>query len=161
VVARTSSQTTVHASGPLELGPRRPVTPAGEKRERVIAVSLEGMLRSAFGHGRSRARSRLLVVASPQFFANPFARAGSAGGDAAGGGEQAEELRALATHYHQTELTGAVLALKNTLDWMTLGDDVLACLPAPGAASAKEAAPSATGPGSGGDAPMVAELPRP
>jgi hypothetical protein len=73
----------------------------------------------------------VLVVSASQFLANPFARAGNAppmppqmqmmgglGGD--------EELQMLSQPYAQKYLTATILALKNTLDWMSGDSDLIA-----------------------------------
>ena len=95
---------------------------------RIVAASAEGRLRSAFGSASGSAPSRVLVVASSQFFANPFARAGEAvdhpgyllppAGD--------ETLEMLAAAYAQATVTNQILVAKNTLDWMIGEEELLA-----------------------------------
>jgi hypothetical protein len=73
----------------------------------------------------------LFVIASSQFLANPFARAGNSpdmgqfgmmmpnlGGD--------EQLLMIAGPYAQQFVTGTILVFKNTLDWLTGDTDLLA-----------------------------------
>jgi hypothetical protein len=79
----------------------------------------------------SAADARVLVIASGQFLTNPFARAGqgpdlgpqfammgNVGGD--------EMLQAISQPYAQKYLTTTILALKNTLDWMSGDSDLIA-----------------------------------
>ncbi len=115
--------------------------PAGEGGQRAIAIALEGKIKSAFagkeGDGitgvpaESKDKSRLLVISSAQFLANPLARAGNAppmppqmmmmgqmGGD--------KDLQMLSQPYAQQYLTNTILAFKNTLDWMSGDSDLIA-----------------------------------
>lgn len=103
----------------------------GEAGTWTIAASLEGTLTSAFGAAVSAKPSRVLVIASSAFFANPFARA--AGSDAPPGqpiaeGGAAETAAQIAMPYAQQVITGGILACKNTLDWLTFDDDLGGCL---------------------------------
>src|SRR6185437_1753638 len=79
----------------------------------------------------SKDKSRLLVVSSSEFLANPYARAGNPppmppqmmmmgpmGGD--------EELQMISQPYAQQYLTETILAFKNTLDWMGGDSDLIA-----------------------------------
>lgn len=86
VVARTSPKATAVTSATVDLKPKRTLVPQGEEAQRATAIAVEGKIRSAFA-GRpdpaipapaeSAGKSRLLVVASSQFLANPWARAGN------------------------------------------------------------------------------------
>ena len=102
----------------------------GARASRVISASVEGLLRSAFATDgavpTSKQPSRVLVVASSQFLANPFARASNAilppqlemmatGQE----GPLEAPVRAYASDHGQ----GIVLSFKNTLDWLQLEDD--------------------------------------
>jgi hypothetical protein len=140
VVARTSPRSTALTTDVVELKPIHAFKPQGEYAQRVLALSLEGKIKSAFAGredaavpapGESKDKSRLLVVASPQFLANPWARAGnpppmppqmmmmgSMGGD--------EELMMISQPYAQQYLTETILAFKNTLDWMGGDSDLIA-----------------------------------
>jgi hypothetical protein len=140
VVARTSPSSTSVATDTVEMKPTREFKPAGEYGQHAIALSLEGKIKSAFAgkadaavptSDESKEKSRLLVVASPQFLANPWARAGNAppmppqmmmmgnmGGD--------EELQMISQPYAQQYLTETILAFKNTLDWMGGDSDLIA-----------------------------------
>jgi ABC-type uncharacterized transport system involved in gliding motility auxiliary subunit len=106
----------------------------------AIAADVEGTLKSAFPEGdkqgveaptQSAKPSRVFVLASSQFLANPFARAGTGpdmgqygmmmpglGGD--------EQLLMIASPYAQQFITGSILVFKNTLDWLTGDTDLLA-----------------------------------
>ena len=140
IVARTTPRSTAVAADTVEMKPARgELKPKGEYGQRAIAVAVEGKLKSAFSGkadgieapAESKDKSRLLVVSSSQFLANPYARAGNAppmppqlqmmgpmGGD--------EELMMLSQPYAQQYLTGTILAFKNTLDWMGGDSDLIA-----------------------------------
>lgn len=141
VVARTTPRATAATTDTVEMKPARgELKPKGEYGQRAIAISLEGKIKSAFagksGDGidapaESKDKSRLLVVSSSQFLANPYARAGNPppmppqlqmmgpmGGD--------EELMMISQPYAQQYLTGTILAFKNTLDWMGGDSDLIA-----------------------------------
>jgi hypothetical protein len=80
---------------------------------------------------KSAKPARVMIVASSQFLANPFARAGN-GPDMGqmaqmmpgGGGD--EQLLQLAEPYAQQALTNTIIVLKNTLDWLTGDTNLLA-----------------------------------
>jgi ABC-type uncharacterized transport system involved in gliding motility auxiliary subunit len=138
VVARSSPKSTVDSSETIDMKFSAELKPKGEYAQRVIGVSVEGKLKSAYGGqegqgvtapAQSPEPSRVLVVASSQFLANPFARAGNPppmppqmammgglGGD--------EDLQMISQPYAQKYLTNTILAFKNTLDWMA-GDSTL------------------------------------
>ncbi|APR86446.1 gliding motility protein GldG [Minicystis rosea] len=140
IVARTTPRSTAVAADTVEMKPARgELKPKGEYGQRAIAVAVEGKLKSAFAGkadgieapAESKDKSRLLVVSSSQFLANPYARSGNAppmppqlqmmgpmGGD--------EELMMLSQPYAQQYLTGTILAFKNTLDWMGGDSDLIA-----------------------------------
>lgn len=159
VVARTTPKSTSVSSDSIELRPGRgDVKPKGEFGQHAIAVAIEGaccnggtecgegdpckagIIQSAFagkpGDGidapaESKGKARLLVVASSEFLANPYARAGNGppmppqmmmmgqvGGD--------EELQMISQPYAQQYLTETILAFKNTLDWMGGDSDLIA-----------------------------------
>jgi hypothetical protein len=138
VVARSSPKATVDASETIDMKFSTELKPKGEYAQRVIGISVEGKLKSAYGGqegqgvsapAQSAEPSRVLVVSSSQFLANPFARAGNPppmppqmammgglGGD--------EDLQMISQPYAQKYLTNTILAFKNTLDWMA-GDSTL------------------------------------
>ena len=87
--------------------------------QHAVAAVASGKLRSAFSSAQtSRGDARVLAIASAQFFANPFVRAGG-GKDAA--------LTPLAMPYAQQVLTNSILVAKNTLDWIGMDADLEAC----------------------------------
>jgi ABC-type uncharacterized transport system involved in gliding motility auxiliary subunit len=140
VVARSSPRATVTVESPIDMSLRLDWQEKGEHAQYPIAVAVEGPLKSAFeGAGdsgisapaKSAAPSRVLVVSSSQFLANPFARAGNPppmppqmammgamGGD--------KDLQMLAGPYANKYLRWTILAFKNTLDWMSGDSDLLA-----------------------------------
>jgi len=111
-----------------------------QQQQFAIAADVEGSLKSAFPEGdkqgidapaQSAKPARVFVIASSQFLANPFARAGNSpdmgqfgammpnlGGD--------EQLLMIAGPYAQQFVTGTILVFKNTLDWLTGDTDLLA-----------------------------------
>src|SRR5579859_2778526 len=111
-----------------------------QQQQFPIAADVEGTLKSAFPEGdkqgvdapaQSAKPARVFVMASSQFLANPFARAGNSpdmgqfgmmmpnlGGD--------EQLLMMAGPYAQQFITGSILVFKNTLDWLTGDTDLLA-----------------------------------
>lgn len=145
VVARSSPNSTVDSSDTIDLKPRSPRDPnfikrKGEFGQRVMGVTVEGKLKSAFGGGDNQGvtaaaqapvDSRVLVVSSSEFLANPLARAGNAppmppqmmmmggmGGD--------EDLQQLSGVYAQAYLTNTILVFKNSLDWASNDSTLLA-----------------------------------
>jgi hypothetical protein len=141
VVARTSPNTTVDTAERMDMSLRSDWRPKGEAKQRAIAASVEGKLKSAFADKdkvegvevtkESPADSRVLVIASPQFLANPFSRAGNppplppqmamfgnVGGD--------PMLMAISGQYARKYLTQTILAFKNLLDWMCNDRDLIA-----------------------------------
>lgn len=140
VVARSTPRTTVDGSDNVDMKYSADWRPKGEYGQRAMAVALEGTIKSAFGGGdgggftvpdKSKDKSRLLVISASQFLCNPFARSGNPppmppqmammggmGGD--------EELQMISGMYAQKYVTYAILALKNTLDWMGGDPDLLA-----------------------------------
>jgi ABC-type uncharacterized transport system involved in gliding motility auxiliary subunit len=111
-----------------------------QQQQFAIAADAEGTLKSAFPEGdkegveapaQSTKPARVFVLASAEFLANPFARAGngpdmgqygammpSLGGD--------EQLLMIAGPYAQQFITGSILVFKNTLDWLSGDLDLLA-----------------------------------
>ena len=137
VLARTSDQTS-RLEQDTVLAPLVPRPPSPTSGPATVAISLEGTLTSAFGHGKSAAPTRVVVIASSQFFANPFARAGNPpqalsampGMSPGVGGDDA--LTQLAGPYAQAHLTSAILVFKNAVDFMTMDPELAMCtLPTP------------------------------
>jgi hypothetical protein len=140
VVARSTPRTTVAATDTVDMGLTKEWKPQGQYGQRAVAITVEGVLKSAFagsdGNGvtapaQSKDKSRVLVISAAQFLANPFARAGNpppmppqmAMMGAMGGDEQ---LMMISQPYAQQYLTESILALKNTLDWMGGDSDLIA-----------------------------------
>ncbi len=140
-IARTTPNTTELTDETIDLKLRldgwQPKPPF---EQHVIAAAAEGKLKSAFAGGdnggievpeRSEAESRVLLVSSSQFLTNPFAYSGN--GPELGqqfqmfgnvGGDPL--LLAVAGPYAQRYLTNTLLAVKNTMDWITGDQDLLA-----------------------------------
>ena len=139
VVARTTPAAWVDTAESQDVGLKSDWKPKAPFDQRIIAAYASGKLKSAFGGGNaegveippeSKGESRILVVSSSQFLANPFARQGngqqlegqmammmpSIGGD--------KTLQQISQPYAQKYLTSTILAFKNTLDWLT-GDTEL------------------------------------
>lgn len=128
-LARSTPSASVDASDSLDLKLGARIDPKGESGKRTMAVLLQGKIRSAFGGQAPSAFGRVLVVSSSQFLANPLARAGNPvnARSAALLGEDAEDVLAVSQLYAQRYLTATILAFKNSLDWMTLEEDLLPC----------------------------------
>ncbi len=137
VVARSTPASWVDTSESQEVGLKNDWKPKPPLDQRAIAAYAEGKLKSAMGAGdgvetpaEAKEGSRILVVSSAQFLANPFARQGNGqqmegqmammmpaiGGD--------KTLQQISQPYAQKYLTGTILSFKNTLDWLT-GDQEL------------------------------------
>lgn len=96
---------------------------SGDEQQVPLAVAVEGKLKSAFSSRRASKPSRLLVVSSGLFLANPFAHAGNSDVPTAASESQSrQQLVMLAGPYAKDHLTRVILSVKQTLDWMTLGD---------------------------------------
>ncbi|MFS8065781.1 MAG: GldG family protein [Byssovorax sp.] len=157
VVARTSPKATVVTTDTVDMKLVE-FKAKGDFGQRAMAIAVEagccdgtnecsekdpckaGTIKSAFGgkegegistSAESKGPSRILVIASSQFLANPFARAGNAppmppqmqmmgpmGGD--------EDLMTISQPYASEYLTGTILTFKNTLDWMASDADLIA-----------------------------------
>jgi hypothetical protein len=143
-VVMRSTPAAVHLTGDsVDLSPFQKLAPKlkGLKQDQfAIGANVDGTLKSAFAEGdkmgveappQSAKPSRVFVLASAQFLANPLARAGngpdmgqygqmmpSLGGD--------EKLLMLAGPYTQQFITSSILAFKNTLDWLSGDTDLLA-----------------------------------
>jgi|HubBroStandDraft_1064217.scaffolds.fasta_scaffold38756_2 ABC-type uncharacterized transport system involved in gliding motility auxiliary subunit len=143
-IVMRSSPAAVHLTGDtvdLEVGQKWATKLKGQQqRQYAIAANVEGTLKTAFPEGdkqgvdapaESVKPARVFVLASSQFFANPFARAGngpdmgqygammpSVGGD--------ENLLRMAGPYAQQFITPAILVFKNLLDWLSGDTDLLA-----------------------------------
>ncbi|HEY6460007.1 MAG TPA: Gldg family protein, partial [Polyangiaceae bacterium] len=143
-VVMRSSPAAVHLTGEtVDLRPFQKWAPklkGLQQSQFAVAADVEGTLKTAFPDGdkegvdapaQSTKPSRVFVLSSSEFLANPLARAG-AGPDMGqfgmmmpglGGDEQ---LLMLAGPYAQQFVTGSILVFKNTLDWLTGDTDLLA-----------------------------------
>jgi ABC-type uncharacterized transport system involved in gliding motility auxiliary subunit len=140
VIARTTPAASASTEGTIDMKMRPGWQPKPPFEQRVIAAVAEGKLKSAFAGSaddaikapdRSLAPSRVLVVSSSEFLTNPFAYSGNgpelpqqfammggAGGD--------RELLMIAGQYANRYLTNTILSVKNTLDWISGDQDLLA-----------------------------------
>ena len=140
VVARTYPRSTVDATDGIPMKFSDKCAEKGPAEQRIVGVTVEGTLKSAFPGGdkmgieapaQSKAPSAILVISSSQFLANPFARAGNAppmppqlqmmgpmGGD--------PELQMFARPYFENYFRPLVMSFKNTLDWMSGDADLIA-----------------------------------
>jgi len=149
-VARTSEAASLDTSDTISMKLKKNWTPKPPFDQRIIAAVAEGKLKSAFAGKadndikvpeRAPQPSRVFVIASSEFLTNPFAYSGN-GPEMQGqfqmfgsmGGDR--DLQMIAEPYAQQFLTTTILSLKNTLDWMSGDQDLLA-------ASAKILAPPA------------------
>lgn len=139
-VARTTPASSVATGETVDMSLRESWEPSPPFDQHVIAATAEGFIKSAFAGKpgmditpaeKAKSKSRVLVVASSQFLTNPFARAGNPKPQppqmaqfGAMGGDQ--NLLTVAQPYAQTYLTPMILAVKNTLDWMSGDADLIA-----------------------------------
>jgi ABC-type uncharacterized transport system involved in gliding motility auxiliary subunit len=142
VVARTTPNTSeLVFDGKQDLSLRlKGWEPKPDPQQHPIAAVAEGKLKSAFPDGDDQGIdkaevapevSRILVIASSQYLTNPFAYSGN-GPDLGGqfqmmgnvGGDPT--LLAVAEPYANRYLTNTVLSFKNTLDWITGDQDLIA-----------------------------------
>lgn len=141
VVMRTTPRTVRSTGDTVDLKPIQEWRPKGEQGQFAIGAYLEGTLKTAFPGGdkqgveapeKGAKPSRIFVLASSQFLANPLARAGNGpelppqmmGMQMPPQGDK--QLLTLAGPYAQQILTTTILAFKNTLDWMIGYTDLLA-----------------------------------
>ncbi len=141
VVMRTTPRTVRMTGETADLKPFQDWRPKGETGQFTIGAYLEGSIKTAFPGGdkqgieapeKSARPSRVFVLASSQFLANPLARAGNGpempqqmmGMQMPPQGDR--QLLQLAGPYAQQIITNTILAFKNTLDWMIGYTDLLA-----------------------------------
>ncbi|MFO0549598.1 MAG: GldG family protein [Polyangiaceae bacterium] len=143
VVARTSPRTSVDASDSVEMKYSNQWKETAPQEQKAIAISIEGQLTSAFaGKGDDMGikpnavtpeglDSRILIVSSSQFLANPFARSGNPPpmppqlqmmGQMPGD----KELMMIARPYFEQTFRPLIFSFKNTLDWMANDADLIA-----------------------------------
>lgn len=147
IVARSTPHSINKTDENVELG-LQSWRPKGQWQQFNVAARVEGRLKTAFTSGDKQGvdaapevpegkTARVFVLASSQFTANPFARAGNGEdnpqlrqfGMGAMGGD--EKLLQIAGPYADLQrgavpLLYAIMATKNTLDWLTGDTDLLA-----------------------------------
>jgi hypothetical protein len=148
IVARSTPHSIRKTDDTIDLG-LQSWRPKGEWQQFNVAARVEGRLKSAFAGGADNMgvtasaevaegkTARVFVLASSQFTANPFARAGNGEenpqmrqfGMANMPGD--EKLLQIAGPYADLQrgavpLLYAIMATKNTLDWLTGDTDLLA-----------------------------------
>lgn len=137
IVARSTPKTSRETVKSVNLAPLRQWRAKEPFAQYDVAAVVEGQLGSAFaaaGTATSPRPARVLVISSSQFFANPFARAGSSPPSKMGEivpSHDDETLQQLAMPYAQRVLTSTILVFKNTLDWMTMDRDLARCTSLP------------------------------
>ena len=147
VVARSSPHSIRKTDDTVDLSPFQSWRPKGQWEQFNLAANVEGRLKTAFPAGGDKQgvdgaaevpegkQARIFVVASSQFTANPFARAGNGpdmsqfGGMMPQGGD--EKLLQIAGPYADLSrgavpILYAILTMKNTLDWLSGDVDLLA-----------------------------------
>jgi hypothetical protein len=121
-IARSSDDTTSTQASPVDLRPA-PSYPRGEMRSHLLAVTVQGRLRSAFplalDDGKlgpvAPAPSRLLVIASSTYLANAFVYTDSP--------TTPDPMVSQLAQPYLPNLTPTIISLKNTLDWMLAPED--------------------------------------
>jgi ABC-type uncharacterized transport system involved in gliding motility auxiliary subunit len=139
-VLRTTPASSLETSETVDMSLRANWEPRPPFDQHIIAAEAEGPLKSAFagkpGEGieapeTAKSPSRVLVIASSQFITNPFARAGNPAPTPPqmqqfGSPPGDRDLLSIAQPYVNNYMTGTILALKNTLDWMSGDVDLIA-----------------------------------
>lgn len=147
IVARSTPHSIVKTDDSVELG-LQSWRPKGEWKQFNVAARVEGRLKSAFTGGDKQGvdaapevpegkTARIFVLASSQFTANPFARAGNGEENpqmrqfGMGSTPGDEKLMQIAGPYADLQrgavpLLYAIMATKNTMDWLTGDTDLLA-----------------------------------
>jgi len=147
IVARSTPHSIVKTDDNVELG-LQSWRPKGEWKQFNVAAHVEGRLKSAFQAGDKQGvdappevpegkSARVFVLASAQFTANPFARSGNGEDNpqlrqfGMGATPGDEKLMQIAGPYADLQrgavpLLYAIMATKNTLDWLTGDTDLLA-----------------------------------
>jgi ABC-type uncharacterized transport system involved in gliding motility auxiliary subunit len=138
IIARSTPRSIVETGDTVDLKPLKRWVPKGTWAQYPLAAQVEGTLKSAFTGDKqgvetpekSSKTARVMLIASSEFLANPFARAGNGmemnqfGMNMPVGGD--EQLQQLAGPYAQQALTNTILSFKNSLDWITGDTDLLA-----------------------------------
>lgn len=137
-VARTTNNIGVKTDETFDLYPKSEWRIPTTEEQRIIAAVADGPLKSAFGKGdgvepnaQAPQPSRVMLVGSGLFLTNPFAYSGNGpelGGQfqmfGAVGGDKT--LQGISNPYAQAYLTATILAVKNTFDWMSGDQDLVA-----------------------------------
>jgi ABC-type uncharacterized transport system involved in gliding motility auxiliary subunit len=139
VVARSTPSTSVVEGESVDMKLKSHWELKPPMAQQVLAVTVKGKLKSAFAGQKDDSvpapevaaqPSRVLVISSSQFLTNPFAFAGN--GQELGGQFQMmgsiggdPTLQAIANPYAQRYLNNTIIAVKNTLDWMTGDSDLI------------------------------------
>jgi hypothetical protein len=141
VVARSSPYSFHETGDTVDLKPFQHWKPKAEKPEQYnVAATVDGTLHTAFPSGdkmgvdapdKSAQTARVFVLSASQYLANPFARAGE-GQDMSrygmqqmvGGDRQLQEIAQ--SYLSRSVLTAMILSFKNTLDWLTGEQDLMA-----------------------------------
>jgi hypothetical protein len=123
VLLRTGPKSEARVAPLISVAPSEEAAPGSYVGPKPIAVSVRGLLRSAFPEQLpenaprvSKRPSEVMVVGSQLFFLNPFAFAGH---DSEASPD--EVLSAISQPYAQKYLTATILVMKNTIDGMLLG----------------------------------------
>ena len=130
VLARTSTAASRVVTPEADLDPMKVWKKEGVGAQETVAASVEGTLRSAFGAAKSARPARVLVVASSEFLANPFARASNRPERGPSSGELPPAdpiVGQIAGQYAQRLLSPTIVSFKNTLDWLAPDDPFTAC----------------------------------
>jgi ABC-type uncharacterized transport system involved in gliding motility auxiliary subunit len=141
VVARSSPASFHEQGDTVDLRPFQNWKPKVEKPEQYnVAATVDGTLKTAFPEGdkmgvdapeKSAQPARVFVLSASQYLANPFARAGE-GQDMSRYGMQQmvggdRELQELGQSYlSNSVLSAMILSFKDTLDWLTGEQDLMA-----------------------------------
>ena len=129
VLMRTSAQAVLDTRAVKSMLPTATPEMAGAGREHIIAASLEGEIATAFPDGdnmgidvpaKSPRSSRIFVVASSQFFANPFVVAGRVTTPLGVGFEPT--FVQIANAYAQSNVGSTLLVFKSSLEWLAGGE---------------------------------------
>jgi hypothetical protein len=131
-VARSTEQVSVETGVSVDMKLRESWPQAAPSQQRILAAYAQGKLQSAFASKplpgtslpqRADRPSRLLVVSSSLFVTNPFGYAGNA---AEAGSPAADPQLLLVAQQYTSHLTNIIVSVKNTLDWMSGDDDLVA-----------------------------------
>jgi hypothetical protein len=121
-VARSSARSSLEHAGHVDMKLRDPWTMKPPSQQVILAAYAQGLLKSAFSSKRAPRSSRVLVLSSSQFLTNPFAYLGNPAGSASQGDAQLLMFAQPYTKY----LTAMIISFKNSLDWMSAEDDLIA-----------------------------------